>query len=305
MKPEHKAHLAVLSTNLFFAVNFSLVKYISPSLVKPFAVNVLRAGISLLLFWMLWLMSQTKPTVQRKHWPRFFLCGLTGIAINQMFFIKGLTYTSAIHASLLILLTPLLITLFAFWTLKEKITIAKLLGIALGIGGSTLLVLSKESSAAATNYLLGDLLIVINALSYTIYFILVKPLMQEYPPLHVIRWVFTFGFVMILPFGWQEFFSIPWGQLEWSHFASLFFIVVAGTFLAYFFNIYGIQHLGAGITGTYIYTQPVFAALIAVIFFQEELTLIKLFSAGLILLGVFLVSFKKESLHQSLGVIEE
>ena len=305
MKPETKAHIAVLSTNLFFAVNFSLVKYISPTLVKPYAINILRVGISLVLFWLLWTMSDIKPHIKRKHWGRFFLCGLTGVAINQMFFIKGLTYTSAIHASLLILLTPILITVFAFIVLKEKVTVIKAMGLALGIGGAVLLILSKEQSSSATNYLFGDLLIVINAISYTIYFIIVKPLMAEYPPLHVVRWVFTFGLFMILPFGWNEFISIPWEKLEWSHYVSILFIVVPGTFLAYFFNIYGIQHLGAGTTGSYIYTQPIFAALIAVIFFHEHLTASKLLAATMIFLGVFLVSLKRGSLNKSLGVIEE
>ena len=305
MKSETKAHIAVLSANLFFAINFSLVKYISPALIKPYAINILRVGVSLILFWLLWTMGDTKPHINRKHWPRFFLCGLTGIAINQMFFIKGLTYTSAIHASLLMLLTPLLITVFAFGVLKEKFTIAKAIGLALGIGGAVLLIISKEQSASATNYLLGDMLIVVNAISYTIYFIIVKPLMAEYPPLHVVRWAFTFGFLMILPFGWNEFISIPWDKLGWSHLASLFFIVVPGTFLAYFFTIYGIQQLGAGVTGSYIYTQPVFAAIIAVIFFHEELTIPKLLAGIMIFVGVFLVSFKRGSLNKSLGVIEE
>jgi drug/metabolite transporter (DMT)-like permease len=305
LKPATKAHIAVLGTNLFFAVNFSLVKYISPALVKPYALNILRVGVSLVLFWLLWSLSNITPHIQKKHWPRFFLCGLTGIAINQMFFIKGLTFTSAIHASLLILLTPILITVFAFAVLHEKVTFSKVLGLVLGVGGAVLLILSKERSASATNYLLGDILIIINAISYTVYFILVKPLMSVYPPLHVIRWVFTFGFFMILPFGWNEFFSIPWQHLTWTHYASIAFIVFAGTFLAYYFNIYGIQHLGAATTGAYIYTQPVFAAIIAVIFFHENLTAAKLLSAFLIFLGVFLVSFKRGSLNKSLGVIEE
>ena len=305
MKPATKAHIAVLSTNLFFAINFSLVKYVSPALIKPYAVNILRVGVSLILFWLLWTMSDIRPHIKRKHWLRFFLCGLMGIAINQMFFIKGLTFTSAIHASLLILLTPILITVFAFTVLNEKVTVAKALGLALGIGGAVLLILSKEQSVSATNYLLGDMLIVVNAISYTIYFIIVKPLMAEYPPLHVIRWVFTFGFLMILPFGWNEFFSTEWGKLEWTHYLAILFVVVPGTFLAYFFTIYGIQHLGAGITGSYIYTQPVFAAIIAVIFFHEHLTPAKLLAAIMIFLGVFMVSFKRDSLNKSLGVIEE
>jgi hypothetical protein len=51
VKKTTKAHLAVLGTNLFFAANYSLVKIISPAVVKPFALNVLRVGFSLVLFW--------------------------------------------------------------------------------------------------------------------------------------------------------------------------------------------------------------------------------------------------------------
>ena len=228
-----------------------------------------------------------------------------GIAINQMFFLKGITYTTPIHASLLILLTPLLITVFAFWVLKEKVTIAKIAGLVLGIGGAVLLILSKERSVHASNYLLGDMLIVVNAVSYTFYFIMAKPLMQNYPPLHVIRWVFTFGLIMILPFGWKELISIQWPQLNWTHYVSLFTIIFFGTFLAYFFNIYGIQQLGAGITGSYIYTQPIFAALIATLFLKESLTSEKIVAGILIFIGVFLVSVKRNSLNSGLGVIEE
>ena len=146
----------------------------------------------------------------------------------------------------------------------------KAAGLALGIGGAVLLVLSKEKSGTAS--LNGDLLIVLNAIAYTLFFILVKPLMSEYPPLHVIRWVFTFGFIMILPFGWMQFSSIQWPLFEWSHIVSLVSIVLFGTFLAYLFNAYGLQQLGAGITGSYIYTQPVFTAVIAILFLHEHLT---------------------------------
>lgn len=257
----------------------------------PYGLNILRVGISLALFWLLWLMGKSKAGIERKHIFRFALCGFTGVAINQMLFIKGLTMTAVIHASLLMLSTPLLITLFAFWILKEKMSWQKALGIALGIGGAAFLVLQKEKTGTASWQ--GDLLILINAISYTVYFILVKPLMLAYKPLHVIRWVFTFGLIMILPFGWIQFSGIEWSSFQFSHFAALGFIVFCGTFLAYSFNIYGIQHLGAGVTGSYIYTQPVFAAVIAMVFLQESFTWQKIISAVLIFGGVFLVSFKK------------
>jgi drug/metabolite transporter (DMT)-like permease len=251
---------------------------------------VLRVGISLILFWLVWMMGKTKAGIKKEHLLRFMLCGLTGVAVNQTLFIKGLTMTSTIHASLLMLCTPLLITLLAFWILKEKITWAKASGLALGIGGAVLLIMSKEKSG--TSSITGDTFIILNAIAYTFYFILVKPLMNEYPPLHVVRWVFTFGFIMILPFGWMQFSAIQWPLFEWSHFVSLSAIVLFGTFLAYLFNVYGLRQLGAGVTGSYIYTQPVFTAVIAIVFLNERFTIEKLLAGLMIFTGVFLVSRK-------------
>jgi drug/metabolite transporter (DMT)-like permease len=267
-----------------------MIKYISPSLVGPYGLNIIRVGVSLLLFWSLWLMGNVKAGIKKEHLPRFLLCGLTGVAINQMLFIKGLTMTSTIHASLLMLCTPLLITILAFWVLKERVTVTKATGLALGIGGAVLLISSKEKTGTAS--LTGDVLVILNAIAYTIYFILVKPLMVAYSPLHVMRWVFTFGFIMILPFGWPQFAAIEWELFQWPHMASLAFIVICGTFLAYSFNLFGIRHLGAGITGSYIYTQPILAAIVASIVLNEQFTFVKVIAGVLIFLGVFLVSRK-------------
>lgn len=293
MKTTTKAHLAVLGTNLFFAANFSLVKLLSPALVGAFAMNLLRVGLSLILFWGVWLAGRTPAGFDKKDTGRFLLCALTGVAINQMLFIKGLTLTSTIHASLLMLVTPLLVTVFAFWVLKEKFTVFKFFGLLLGISGALLLILQKESGPKQS-YWLGDVLIIINAISYSLYFILVKPLMLRYSPLHVIRWIFTLGFFMILPFAWKDFGEIKWNLFQWQHFMALAVIIVCGSFLAYFFNAYGIQHIGAGATGSYIYTQPVFAVIIATIILNESLSWQKGVAALLIFSGVYLVSFRKK-----------
>ena len=291
--PTHiRAHVAVLLTNLFFAGNYSLVKLISPKPIGSLAINLTRVAMSLLLFWLMWLFGKTPAGIERKDWGRFVLCALTGIAVNQMLFIKGLTMTSTVHASLLSLVTPIVVTLFALWVLKERFTIYKAAGLSLGIGGSTVFILQRESSHQATDYLLGDLLIVLNAISYSLYFILVKPLMERYSPLHVIRWVFTLGFLMMLPFCWGQTADIQWQELTWLQLAALLYIGIAGTFLAYYFNIYGIGKLGVSITGTYIYTQPVFAVAIAIFALGERVTWQKLLAAVLIFAGVFLVNKK-------------
>jgi drug/metabolite transporter (DMT)-like permease len=97
---------------------------------------------------------------------------------------------------------------------------------------------------------------------------------------------------MILPFGWHETMQINFASFEYKHIIAFLFVVLTGTFLAYYFNAYGIQHLGAGITGSYIYTQPVFAVIIASFFLQESLTWQKFLAACFIFSGVYLVSLK-------------
>src|SRR5258705_7458583 len=165
------------------------------------------------------------------------------------------------------LCSPILITLLALWILKERITILKIAGLILGVVGSVVLITGKQTASQPKDYLTGDICIVLNGISYAFYFVLVKPLMERYTPLQVVRWVFTFGFLMMLPVGCMQFGAIQWQQFSFTSWGVMVFVVLAGTFLAYVFNAYGIRVLGPGITSAYIYVQLVFAVSIAVIFF--------------------------------------
>ena len=285
------AHFALLFTNLFFAINLSAVKHLTNlQLAGPFGINIVRVGICVILFWIGYLVKPGNIKIERQDIKRFLLCAVTGIAINQLLFLKGLSLTYSIHASLLMLTTPILIVFIAAWILKERLGIIKIAGLALGIVGAVILVLGNEKSGKGNNILWGDILIIINAVSYTFYFVLVKPLMMKYKPLVIIRWIFTFGLVLVLPFGWTEFTAIQWTKFDSIDLTCMVLIVFTGTFLAYLFNVYGIKILGASIAGFYIYTQPVFAALIAMVFLKEELSMYKIVAAAFIFTGVFLAN---------------
>ena len=199
MNSKTKAHIAVLIANLIFGAGYAVVKTITPEYLAPYSLNVVRVVVSLVLFWSLLLFKPSKVSIDKKDIPLFILCGITGVAINQIMFIKGLALTSAIHSSLLSLATPIFITIIAIWLLHEKFSINKFFGLALGIGGASLLVLVKDVQSSNSSSLLGDLFILVNAISYAFYMVLVKPLMEKYNALHVLRWVFTFGSIFILP----------------------------------------------------------------------------------------------------------
>jgi drug/metabolite transporter (DMT)-like permease len=295
MNKNTKAHLAVLGANIIFGANYSIVKFITPGYMHPFALNFVRVVSSILLFWLLWIFDQEKIGIQKKHIPRFIACGVTGVLINQVFFIKGLSLTTSIHSSLLSLCTPIFITIIAAWLIKELLNWFKIIGLALGIGGALLLILLKDNNHTGTNILLGDLFVMINAISYAFYLVMVRPLMLHYSAMHILRWVFTIGGILMIPISAPEFLATNWSAFGFSQWMALGFVAIGATFFAYLFNIFGVSKIGASATGSYIYTQPVFAAIIAIIFAGEHFSWVKGFAALLIFSGVYLANFKKVS----------
>jgi drug/metabolite transporter (DMT)-like permease len=293
MNSKIKAHIAVLIANLIFGAGYAVIKTITPTYLAPYSLNVVRVVVSLILFWSLMLFKPSKASIDKKDITLFILCGITGVAINQIMFVKGLSLTSAIHSSLLSLATPIFITIIALWLIKEKFSINKFIGLALGIGGATLLVLVKDVQSSNSSSLLGDVFVLINAVSYAFYMVLVRPLMEKYNALHVLRWVFTFGAIFILPIALPDFITTDWSVFGTTQWIALAFVVLLVTFLSYLFTVYGLQELGPSVTGAYIYTQPVFATIIAMVFAGEHFTIIKALATILIFSGVYLVNRKK------------
>ena len=294
MKQTTKAHLALIATNIFFAINYTAVKTLfNGNFVKPFGLNIIRVGVTSALLWILYVFAPTKTKVKKEHYGRFVLCSILGITLNQLLFIKGLSLTYSIHASLLILTTPILITFIAAWILKEKLTTNKIVGLLFGVSGAMVLILAKEKTGNPNDVLLGDILILLNAISYTFYFIMVKPLIKEYNPIMVLRIIFTIGLVMMLPFCWGQVSEIQWQTYGIKEFLMLGSVTLLGTFCAYLFNIYGIKVLGASTAGSYIYSQPFFAAAIAIIFLGEKIAAYKIVAAVLIFAGVYVANKKK------------
>jgi drug/metabolite transporter (DMT)-like permease len=288
-----KAHLALAGTNLFFAINYSAVKFFtSAGIAGALGINIIRVSVSLVIFWIIFFFQTKKPHFTKKDWISLLLCAFAAISLNQLLFIKGLSLTFPIHAALLALITPILITLLAIRMLNEKLSVTKFVGLLLGISGAILLIGGKEKGVAGDNIVLGDFLVILSAIAYTFYFILVKPLMDRHESLDVVRWIFTFGFFFTLPLCYQEFTEIQWQAFTPTHWLLLITIVLPGTSLAYIFNVYGIKILSASTAGAYIYSQPIFAVIISMIFLQQKLSIVIIIAGVLIFLGVYLSNRK-------------
>jgi drug/metabolite transporter (DMT)-like permease len=145
----------------------------------------------------------------------------------------------------------------------------------------------------ATNASLGNLLVFVNAVSYGFYLIIVKKLMDKYNAFTFVKWIYTFGFLMVLPFGWNEFQAIDFAYLPSDILWKIGFVVVFSTFLTYLLNLISMRELKPTTVAVFIYLQPLFATIFAVSLGKDDLSFVKLISAVLIFVGVYLVTQKK------------
>ena len=293
MQLRTKAHIALLAANILYGMSFSAIKLLTTQYMPALSLNLVRVAATVPLFWLLFALKPSKAGIDKKDIGRFVACAITGVVINQLLFVKGISLTSSIHASILSLVSPIFITAAAGWLLKEAFTPTKGIGLTLGISGAALIILSRSTpSSPGENILLGDLLVTINAISYSMYFVLVKPLMNKYAPIHVLRWVFSIGFLFILPFGLQDLSETNFSAFTPGAWFALILVVFGMTFLGYLLNVFGLKHLGASVTGAYIYSQPIFAAVIGILLLGEKLSPQLMLAALLIGIGVFFSSRK-------------
>jgi drug/metabolite transporter (DMT)-like permease len=287
-----KAHLALLGANIFYGAGFTVAKQIMPRLIQPLGFIFIRVSVVTFLFWLSYTWGKKyQAKIDKKDWPILILGGFFGVALNQMLFFLGLNLTFPIHASLIMMSTPLLITIISIFILKSKIGWDKAIGLLLGIGGAALLMSAGKELTLTGSSAWGDLLILLNAASYAIYLVIIKPLMQRYRPIIVIRWVFLFGFLFASPFGWSQFTAINWSAFGAGDYTAVGFIVICCTFLTYLWNVYALRHLPPSTAGAYIYLQPIFAAVISIVVTGEQLTFVKILSTVLVFSGVYLVNF--------------
>ncbi len=284
-----RAHVFLFIVNLFYGAGFTVSKLVMPQYIKPFGFIFIRVSITTVLFFLLhsiWLSEK----VEKKDFMRLILSAMFGVVINQEMFFTGLSITTPINAALIMIMTPILVFVISFILAHEKATWQKIVGLVLGLSGA-LVILAGRGFNFSSDTLLGDLFILINATSYAIYLVIVRPLMKKYHPLTVIKWVFFFGLIPVTAFGIGQFNQIEWHTFTPQSWAAVAFVIICTTFLAYLLNMLALREVHSSVVGAYIYLQPVLATIISISLGKDHITLEKIVSAVLIFSGVYMVSF--------------
>ncbi|ASV30401.1 DMT family transporter [Maribacter cobaltidurans] len=286
------AILAALGATTIYALNHTIAKGVMPNYVQPFGFIMLRVTGAALLFWIFSLLGP-KQKIEKRDWGRLLFCSIFGMVINMLAFFKGLQLSTPINSSVLVTVTPIIVVILSALWIKEKISWQKASGILMGFVGALLLILmGAEIRQDAPNIPMGNILLIVNATAYGTYLILVKKLIEKYHPFTLMKWLFTIGVVINFPITFNEVSAIEWSSIPLQVYAAIAFVIVGTTFLTYLFNVFALTQLKASTVSAFTYLQPLIGILFALGTGNDNLSLIKILAALLVLAGVYLASRK-------------
>ncbi len=286
------AILAAIGATTIYGINHTVAKGVMPTYVKPFGFIMLRVVGATILFWGISFLGP-KEKIAKKDWGRILICALLGMVINMLAFFKGLQLSTPINSAVLVTITPIIVVILSAFFLSEKITVNKGLGIILGfIGAIALILFGAEIRQDAPNIPFGNFLFIVNATAYGSYLILIKKLIEKYHPFTLMKWLFTVALIINLPITLPEALEIKWSTMPLWVYGSIAFVVIGTTFMTYLFNVFALTELKASTVGAFVYVQPLFGILFALISGKDQLTLVKIVATALVLFGVYLASKK-------------
>lgn len=286
----------MLGANCMWGLMSPISKFVMMAgVVSPLVVTDMRITGAMILFWVA-SFFQKPEHVGHKDLARLFGAALLGIVLNQGCFIFGVSLSSPGDASIITTSMPLWAMLLAAFILKEPITGKKVLGIAAGACGALMLIMGsgshvKNMASAGDDYAIwGDLLVLSAQFCYALYIVVYKDFVNKYSLITIMKWMFTYAFICVIPFSAGDLMQTVWSHLSWTEIMGLTYIVVCATFLSYMFIVVGQKILRPTVAGMYNYVQPLVACIVAVIWGMDTFNWIKAVAIVLIFSGVYLVT---------------
>jgi drug/metabolite transporter (DMT)-like permease len=280
-------HAALIAVQLMFA-SLSIVAKIALREIGPFGLICARASLAALVLLTARMLMRPYERVAARHLPELALCALFGITANMLLFIGGLARTTATNAIVIGTTIPVFTVGVAVVMRKEAATLAKVIGLVVACVGAMVIV-GAARFEAGHGKLLGNLLIVANSLSFSIYLVMSRRLLSVYSPMTVVSWTFVFGALGILPFGVPSLLEAA-PHLSPRAWACIAYIVVFPTVGTYFLNLFALRKVPASLVAIYIYVQPIVGALMAAAALGERPSPSTYVGAALIGSGIWLVT---------------
>jgi len=286
-EPSHSRIYWLLTLMVFFwSLNYVMGKIalreFPPVLLATFRTAI--AGVVILPLYLL----------RRRHASKWnfreglllLVLGVGGVALNQVFFVLGLSRTSVAHSAILIGLTPVQVLLLAAITGQEKLTWRKVVGLVVALAGVGVLQLTHESARGPS--ILGDVFILLCGLSLAVYTVFGKEVSARHDAITMNTFAYVGGAIVLSP-------AIVWNARHFdftavsaSAWLSVAYMAVFSSVVSYLIYNYALSRIAASRVSAFSYLQPVFASIMGVAFLGESLGAPVIAGGAVILTGVYL-----------------
>lgn len=261
--------------------------------IPPFSLAFIRMSLASLI---LAVLAFRHLEIAKKDIPTFALAALTGVTLNLTLFFIGLTKTTAINASLLVAAVPILTILMAHFYLREKLDTRIVIAALLALAG-VIVIVGKPTGASSLNQFIGNILLLLSALSWVIHEIIAKKLLKTYDPATVTFYSMAYGALTFFPlFVWEFWRSPQWlGNVNYVGIGGAVYGIIFASLIAYWAWQKGLAKLPAGQASFFFYLDPISGSLLSIILLKEKFTQELIIGAVLITLGVILAEQKRKS----------
>ena len=286
---------ALVAANFFYGTNVLPVKKLSPHVMQPEGISFARIAFTAIMLLLISFFTKSGEKIEKKDYLLLMLAGLLGVTCNQTFSVMGMAATNPIHSSLLIMSTPIIVTVLAAVFLQERFGMNKVAGLLMGLSGAFILIKNRTSSATAhPASLSGDLLILAGSVCYSSYLILIRSISRKYSPLTILRFVFLFGALFSLPLTGPALLKTSWNAFGGRDWFAFGYIIILGTLAANLMMNWGVRTWGPSKTGSFVYFQPLFGTVGAMLLLGEQFSIPKLAAGALIIAGVWVTTMKRD-----------
>lgn len=286
-------HLALIAVQVFFGTwpIFGKIVLRTMSATSLAACRLTGAALAFAI-----LQRKLRPLWQmpRRDLAWLALCSFLGVVGNQFLYVKGLSLTTAINASLLATAIPVFALVVSVMLGHDRLSLRRSAGVLVAAAGVIYLINPQRAEFSASTTA-GNLLLICNSLFYAVYIVISKDLFERYGALNVITWLFVLGTVVTAPVGIYSMSNENLPSFGAGVWLAIAFIVIFPTVTAYYLNGWALTRVTPTTVAIYIYLQPLIAFSFAPLFLGEQFNVRTLVAAALIFTGVALVTWRGRS----------
>ncbi|HUV31352.1 MAG TPA: DMT family transporter [Acidobacteriota bacterium] len=277
---------AIAILQLVASICYPIAKY-GLNTIEPFTFAFFRYLLASVLLLGIARLRRYRTPIARKDWPKVVLLGVLIIPFNQTLFLVGQSLTAAGHGAFIFATTPIWIFVLALVHLKEKLIWRRLLGFLIAAAGVMTIMLSGAVEVG-TEYLFGDLIIIVSVIAWAYYTIIGKPLVAKYGALRMTAYALAIGSAIYIPFGLYWALRYDYSQASLAAWGSVVYMAVGLSVVVYVLWYWVLKYMDASRVAVYHNVQPVIAAVVAYSFLGEQIGLAFVIGGLSVMAGVII-----------------